>query len=72
MRSRSSGSPISPAPSITRPRSAEELQAVYKLLSKSVITETKENEITSYFTALAALFVLASAGLSLLWFSRIL
>jgi Ca-activated chloride channel homolog len=52
--------------------SAEELQAVYKLLSTSVITETKENEITSYFTALAALFVLASAGLSLLWFSRIL
>jgi Ca-activated chloride channel homolog len=52
--------------------SAEELQAVYKLLSTSVVTETKETEITSYFTALAAFMVLVSAGLSLFWFSRIL
>jgi len=52
--------------------SAEELEAVYKLLSTSVVTETKESEITSYFTALAALMVLLSAGLSLFWFSRIL
>jgi Ca-activated chloride channel family protein len=52
--------------------SAEELEAVYKLLSTSVVTETKESEITSYFTALASLMVLFSAGLSLFWFSRIL
>jgi hypothetical protein len=36
------------------------------------VTETKESEITSYFTALASLMVLFSAGLSLFWFSRIL
>jgi len=52
--------------------SAEDLQAVYKLLSKSIVVETKETEITSYFAAAAALLALLSAGLSLLWFSRIL
>lgn len=55
-----------------RASSAEELQAVYHLLSTSVIVQTKETEITSYFTAIAALFAAASAGLSMLWFSRIL
>lgn len=55
-----------------RASSAEELQAVYHLLSTSVIVETKETEITSFFTAIAAVFAAASAGLSLLWFSRVL
>lgn len=54
-----------------RASSAEELQQVYHLLSTSVIHETKETEITSFFTALAAVFAAASAGLSLLWFSRV-
>jgi Ca-activated chloride channel family protein len=54
-----------------RASSSEELQAVYNLLSKSVIVETKETEITSYFTALAALLAGISAFLSLLWFNRI-
>ena len=35
--------------------SAEDLQAVYKLLSKSIIVETKETEITAFFAAAAAL-----------------
>jgi Ca-activated chloride channel family protein len=52
--------------------SAEDLEAVYKLLSKSIIVETKETEITSFFAAAAALITLVSAGLSLLWFNRIL
>jgi len=55
-----------------RASSAEELQAVYNLLSTSVIVERKETEITSYFTALATLLVATSAALSLLWFARIL
>ncbi len=55
-----------------RAGSAEDLQAVYKLLSKSIVVETKQTEITSAFAAAAALLALASAGLSLLWFSRIL
>jgi Ca-activated chloride channel family protein len=55
-----------------RASSAEELHEVYNLLSTSVIVETKETEITSYFTALAAMLVAASGLLSLVWFGRIL
>jgi Ca-activated chloride channel family protein len=55
-----------------RAGSAEDLQAVYRLLSKSIIVETKETEITSMFTAAAAVLALLAAGLSLLWFARIL
>lgn len=54
-----------------RASSAEELQGVYNLLSKTVIVETKETEITAFFTALAALLAGTSALLSLLWFNRI-
>ncbi|MGH8256926.1 MAG: VWA domain-containing protein [Steroidobacteraceae bacterium] len=54
-----------------RAGSAEDLQAVYKLLSKSIVVETKQTEITSAFAAAAALLLLISAGLSLAWFSRI-
>ena len=55
-----------------RAGSAEDLQAVYRILSKSIIVETKRTEITSLFAAAAAAAALASAGLSLLWFSRVL
>ncbi|HEY7929418.1 MAG TPA: VWA domain-containing protein [Steroidobacteraceae bacterium] len=55
-----------------RAGSAQDLQAVYRLLSKSIIVETKETEITSLFTAAAAVLALLAAGLSLLWFARIL
>ena len=52
--------------------SADELKAVYSVLSKQIITETKEMEISSFFAAAAAVLMLISAGLSLLWFNRIL
>jgi Ca-activated chloride channel family protein len=55
-----------------RAGSAEDLQAVYRLLSKSIIVETKQTEITSMFTAGAAVLALLAAGLSLAWFARIL
>ncbi len=55
-----------------RAGSAEDLQAVYRLLSKSIIVETKQTEITAMFTAAAALLALLAAGLSLVWFARIL
>jgi Ca-activated chloride channel family protein len=55
-----------------RAGSAQDLQAVYKILSKSLVQETKKTEITSYFSAVAALIALVSGGLSLLWFSRVL
>jgi Ca-activated chloride channel family protein len=52
--------------------SAEDLKAVYNVLSKQLIVETKEMEITSFFAAAAALLMLVSAGLSLAWFGRVL
>ena len=52
--------------------SAEELKAVYSVLSKQLITETREMEITSFFAAAAAVLMLLSAGLSLAWFNRVI
>jgi Ca-activated chloride channel family protein len=54
-----------------RAGSAQDLQAVYKILSKSLVQETKKTEITSYLSAIAALMALISAGLSVMWFSRV-
>ena len=50
--------------------SAEDLTAVYNVLSKQLIMETKEMEITSFFAAAAALLMLLAAGLSLAWFGK--
>jgi Ca-activated chloride channel family protein len=55
-----------------RASNAQELEAIYKLLSTSLVTERKENEITWYVTAAATVVLLLAAGLSLLWFSRVL
>lgn len=52
--------------------SAEDLKAVYDVLSRQLVVETREMEITAFFAALAALLMLAAAGLSLTWFHRIL
>jgi len=52
--------------------SAEDLKQVYSVLSKQLVMETKELEITSFFAGLAALLMLVSAGLSLTWFGRVL
>jgi Ca-activated chloride channel family protein len=51
--------------------SADDLKAVYSVLSKQIITETREMEVTSFFAAAAAVLMLLSAGLSLAWFSRV-
>ena len=55
-----------------RAASAEDLKAVYSVLSKQLVMETQEMEISSFFAAAAALTMLAAAGLSLAWFSRII
>jgi len=52
--------------------SAEDLKAVYDVLSRQLVVEMREMEITSFFAALAAALMLAAAGLSLAWFHRIL
>lgn len=52
--------------------SAEDLKAVYNVLSKQLVMETKQMEIGAFFAGGAALLMLAAAGLSVAWFGRIL
>ncbi len=52
--------------------SADDLKAVYGVLAKQLVMETQEMEISSFFAGAAALLMLAAAGLSLAWFSRII
>jgi Ca-activated chloride channel family protein len=52
--------------------SSEELKQVYGVLSKQLIMETQQMEITSFFSTAAALLMLLSAGLSVAWFGRVL
>jgi Ca-activated chloride channel family protein len=51
--------------------SAADLKKVYKALNTRFTLERKETEITALFTAITALFSAAAAGLSLLWFNRL-
>jgi Ca-activated chloride channel family protein len=51
--------------------SAEDLKAVYDVLSRQLVVERREMEITAFFAGLAALLMLAAAGLSLAWFHRV-
>lgn len=55
-----------------RAASAQDLKAVYDVLSKQLVMETKEMEITSFFAAAAAFMLLCAGGVSLAWFGRIL
>jgi Ca-activated chloride channel family protein len=52
--------------------SSPDLKSVYKNLSSRFVLETKKTEVGALFTAAAGALVLLAAGLSLLWFSRIL
>jgi Ca-activated chloride channel family protein len=52
--------------------SAEDLKAVYNVLSRQLVVETREMEITAFFAFLAALSMLVAAGLSLIWHHRII
>jgi Ca-activated chloride channel homolog len=51
---------------------AAELRKIYRSLSSRFVLEKKEIETTALLSGLAALFALLAAGLSLLWFNRIL
>jgi len=51
---------------------ATDLKKVYDTLSSRLTVEKKETEISALFALGAALLALLSAGLSLLWFNRIL
>ena len=52
--------------------SAMDLKKVYQSLRSKLVMEKKETEVTALFSAIAAATVLLSAGLSLLWFNRVL
>ncbi len=52
--------------------SAETLKKVYEKLSSRLTVEKKETEVSGLLALAAALLALLSAGLSLLWFNRIL
>jgi Ca-activated chloride channel homolog len=51
---------------------AIDLKKIYESLTSRLVMEKKETEITALFAAMAALTVLLSATLSLLWFNRVL
>ena len=55
-----------------RASTAADLKTIYKSLNTQLIMETKKTEITAFFSAAAAAIALLAAGLSLLWFNRIL
>lgn len=51
--------------------SAADLAEVYNSLSNKLITEKKLTEIAFVFAGIGALFALAAAGLSMLWYGRV-
>jgi Ca-activated chloride channel family protein len=51
--------------------SATDLNEVYESLTSQLVMERVETEITALFAAAAGVLMLAAAGLSMLWFSRI-
>jgi Ca-activated chloride channel family protein len=51
---------------------AQDLKKVYETLSSKLTVEKKETEISALFAMAAAVLAIFSAGLSLVWFNRIL
>lgn len=54
-----------------RAESEADLTAIYGYLSTNLVFKAEETEITAFFTAFAAVFLLAAGVLSLLWFNRL-
>ena len=52
--------------------SAPDLRKIYQALNTKLFFERRETEITAFFAAGAALLALLGAGLSMLWFNRLL
>ena len=52
--------------------SADDLKKVYQTLNSRLVLEKKETEITALFAGIGALLAVIAAGLSLLWFHRVL
>jgi Ca-activated chloride channel family protein len=50
---------------------ATDLKKVYETLNTRIVMETRQTEITAFAAAAAVLLLLLSAGLSVLWFHRV-
>jgi Ca-activated chloride channel family protein len=50
---------------------AEDLKKIYQMLNSRLVLTKRETEITALFSALAAVVAVGAAGLSMLWFNRI-
>jgi Ca-activated chloride channel family protein len=48
-----------------------DLRAIYETLSTKFVSQRERTEITVFFTAAAAVIMLAAALLSMLWFRRL-
>jgi len=55
-----------------RATTSDELKAIYRGLNRQLISERREVEVTAWFAAVGAALALAAAGLSMLWFARVL
>ncbi len=55
-----------------RAENADDLKKIYKAMNTQFITEKAKTEITAAFSAVATVLALISAGLSLMWFGRII
>ena len=51
---------------------AQDLKKVYESLSSKLVFEQRQTEVTALFAAAAALFAILAAGLSMLWYGRIM
>jgi Ca-activated chloride channel family protein len=51
---------------------AADLKKVYESLSSKLVLEQRQTEVTALFAAAAALFAIMAAGLSMLWYGRIM
>ena len=51
---------------------ANDLKKIYDGMNSRMVLETKEMEVTSLFSAVAALLALVAAMLSMFWYNRIL
>jgi Ca-activated chloride channel family protein len=52
--------------------SGAELKKIYDNLTSKFVLQREQTEITAFFAAAAAAFLIAAAGLSLAWFGRVL
>jgi Ca-activated chloride channel family protein len=50
----------------------KDLRQIYKGMSSKLVMQKQQTEVSALFVAAAAVFVMAAAGLSLLWFNRLL